>query len=85
MSCLSIGFLEQSLIGVVILVTFIAVIRALVPWATSKLGKDFAVVGVVVNLVLWAAVVIYAIQIAFALLAGSATVLHSGYSTWKPL
>jgi hypothetical protein len=69
MSCLSLAFIEQLLVYCVVLMAAFAIIRLVVPWALSKFGGDFAIVGQVINIILWCVVIILIIYIVFALLA----------------
>lgn len=69
MGCFSIEWLQQILVYCVVLMAVFAIIRLVVPWALSKFGGDFAIVGQVINIILWAIVVIIIIYIVFALLA----------------
>jgi hypothetical protein len=66
MGCLSLGFLEQLLVWLVIASAVIAVLKLLIPWITSM---TFPIVGQVLQIILWAVVAIIAIYIVFALLS----------------
>lgn len=66
MSCLSLGFIEQLLVWLVVASAIIAIIRLLIPWIT---GITFPIVGQVLEIILWAIVAIMAIYIIFALLS----------------
>ena len=65
MSCLSLGFLEQLLIWLVMVSVVVAVLKLLIPWITSI---TFPIVGQVLMIILWGVVAILAIYIVFALL-----------------
>lgn len=65
MSCLSLAFLEQLLVWLVIASAIIAVLKLLIPWISSL---TFPIVGQVLQIVLWAVIAIIAIYIVFALL-----------------
>jgi hypothetical protein len=65
MGCLSLAFLEQLLIWLVLASAIIACLKLLIPWITSI---TFPIVGQVLMIILWAVVAIIAIYIVFALL-----------------
>ena len=69
MGCFSMQWLEQLLVYCVILMAVFAIIRLVVPWALSKFGGDFAIVGQVINIILWAIVIVLIIYIVFGLLS----------------
>lgn len=69
MSCFSLLWIEQILVYCVILMAAFAIIRLVVPWALTKLGGDFSVLGQVLNIIMWAIVIIIVIYIVFALLS----------------
>ncbi len=64
--CFSIAWLEQFLVWLVIVGAIIAVIRLVVPWVLAQVG--IPLVGQVVNIILWAVIVILVIYLCFALL-----------------
>ncbi len=66
MGCFSLAWLEQMLVWLVIVGAIIAVIRLLVPWVLAQVG--IPIVGQVVNIILWAVIVILIIYLCFALL-----------------
>lgn len=66
MGCLSLAWIEQLLIWLVIAGAVIACIRLLIPWITSM---TFPIVGQVLEIILWAVVAVLAIYIIFALLS----------------
>lgn len=66
MSCLSLGFVEQLCIWLVIVCAIVAIIKLLVPFLTGLIG--FPIIGQIINIVLWAVVAIMAIYIIFALI-----------------
>ena len=78
MSCLSLGFIEQLLVWLIIVLAIVAIIRLLVPFLTSLIG--FPIVGQIVEIILWAVVAIMVIYVIFALLScligGGPTALH---------
>jgi hypothetical protein len=65
MGCLSLAFLEQLLVWLVLASAIIACLKLLIPWITSI---TFPIVGQVLMIILWAVVAIIAIYIVFALL-----------------
>lgn len=69
MSCFSLLWIEQILVYCVILMAVFAIIRLVVPWALTKFGGDFAIVGQIINIILWAILIVIVIYIVFALLA----------------
>jgi len=77
MSCLSLGFLQQLIIWVVVIAAIVAVIRLLVPYLTSLIG--FPIIGRIIEIVLWAVVAIAVVYLIFGLLGclmGSGGGLH---------
>jgi hypothetical protein len=65
--CFSLSWLEQLLVWLVIVAAVIAILRLLVPWVASQFG--IPLVAQVLNIILWAIVVIFVIYICFALLS----------------
>lgn len=65
--CFSIGWLEQLLVWLVIVCAVIMVLRLVVPWVAAQLG--IPIIAQVLNIVLWAIVVIFVIYFCFALLS----------------
>jgi len=77
MSCLSLGFLQQLIIWVIVIAAIVAVIRLLVPYLTSLIG--FPIIGRIIEIVLWAVVAIAVVYLIFGLLGcllGSGGGLH---------
>ena len=66
MSCLSLGFLQQLIIWVIVIAAIVAVIRLLVPYLTSLIG--FPIIGRIIEIVLWAVVAIAVVYLIFGLL-----------------
>ena len=66
MSCLSLGFLQQLIIWVIVIAAIVAVIRLLVPYLTSLIG--FPIIGRIIEIVLWAIVAIAVVYLIFGLL-----------------
>ena len=67
MSCLSLGFLQQLIIWVIVIAAIVAVIRLLVPYLTSLIG--FPIIGRIIEIVLWAIVAIAVVYLIFGLLS----------------
>ena len=67
MSCFSLGFLEQLIIWLIVVIAIVSVIKLLVPFLTGLIG--IPIVGQVINIVLWAVVAIMCVYIIFALLS----------------
>jgi hypothetical protein len=65
MGCLSLGFLEQLLVWLVIVSVVIGVLKLLIPWIASM---TFPIVGQALQIILWGVVAVIAIYIIFALL-----------------
>jgi len=80
MGCLSIGWLESILIDIVIIVAVVAIIRLFLPWFFSQVGLgDGGIILRVINIIVWAIVVIFVIIIVFSLLSclvGGAGPIH---------
>ena len=77
MSCLSLGFLQQLIIWVIVIAAIVAVIRLLVPYLTSLIG--FPIISRIIEIVLWAVVAIAVVYLIFGLLGclmGSGGGLH---------
>ena len=64
--CFSLGWIEQLLVWLVIVCAIIAILRLLLPWVAAQLG--IPLIAQVINIVLWAVVVIFVIYFCFALL-----------------
>ena len=67
--CFTLAWLEQLLVDVVILVAVVSILKILIPWLLAKLGGDFAIIGQVINVVLWALVAIVVIYFCFAMIS----------------
>ena len=77
MSCLSLGFLQQLIIWVIVIAAIVAVIRLLVPYLDSLTGVP--IIGRILEIVLWVVVaimVVYVIFAFFSCLLGSGGGLH---------
>jgi hypothetical protein len=67
MSCLSLSFVEQLCVWLIIVIAIVSIIKLLVPFLAGLVG--FPIVGQIVNIVLWAIVAILIVYIIFALLS----------------
>ena len=65
--CFSLPWLEQLLVWLVIVCAIIAILRLLLPWVAAQLG--IPIIAQVINIILWAVVVIFVIYFCFALLS----------------
>lgn len=65
--CFSLPWLEQLLVWLVIVVAVIMVLKLVVPWVAAQLGVP--IVAQVLNIILWAVVLIFVIYFCFALLS----------------
>ena len=80
--CFSLEWLEHILIWLVIVIAIVLVIKVFRPPLLGMLGQGGAMVMQVINIVLWAVVVICAIVIGFELL--SCLIGWSGFSLSPP-
>ncbi len=73
MSCLTLGWLEQLLINLVIIFAIVAILKLLVPLLVGLLepllGGAAAIIGQIITIVLYAIVCIFIIYIIFGLLS----------------
>ena len=67
--CFSLAWVEQILIWLVLIVAIVLIIKVFLPRLLSMLGEGGNMIMAVLNIVLWAAVVIFAIIVAFDLLS----------------
>lgn len=67
--CFSLPWLEHILIDIVIAVAVIAILKVFLPWVLNQLGVGSGMVMKVIDIVIWAVVVIFIIVIVFALLS----------------
>jgi hypothetical protein len=77
MSCLSLSFLQQLIIWVIVIAAIVAVIRLLIPHLDSLTGVP--IIGRVLEIVLWVVVAIMVVYLIFGLLGcllGSGGGLH---------
>jgi hypothetical protein len=72
MGCFSLGWFEQLLVWLVIIVAVIAIFKLLIPFILSQLGGSLGAAGnlvmAVVRIIIWAVVLIICIYICFALI-----------------
>lgn len=66
--CFSIGWIESLLIDLVIIVAVIAILKLFLPWLFAQLGIGGGIIMQIINIVVWAIVLIFAIIIVFALI-----------------
>jgi hypothetical protein len=69
MACLSLGFIEQLLIWLIVIGAVIAIVRLLVPIALGPLGQPGSTLVAALNIIVWAIVAIAIVIIVFDLLA----------------
>lgn len=67
--CFSLNWIENLLIWLVIVCAIVAVIKLVIPYAVGQLGSPGTLVMQVLNIVMWAVVLIFVIIIVFDLLA----------------
>ena len=66
--CFTMAWLQQLFINLVIIGAVYAIIKLLVPLVLANFGCG-AVIGQIINIVLWAIILIFVIYIAFALIS----------------
>jgi len=74
--CFSLGWLQQILIWAVLVGAVIAIVRLLLPAVLAQLGGAGSILLQIINIVMWAFILIVIIYIAFGLiscLVGSGT------------
>jgi len=70
MSCLSLGFIENLCIELIIICAVIAAIRVVVPLLLSLIGAPVGgAIAQLINIVLWAIVAIMVVMVVFGLLS----------------
>jgi len=69
MSCISLYIIENFLIWLVIIVALVAILKLFLPWLLAQLGIDGSIIIRVMNIVVWAIVVIFCIIVVFDLVA----------------
>jgi len=66
--CFNLGWFEALLVWLVIVCAVIAILRLLIPWVISQLGVNLGIIPAVLNIILWAFIVICVIYLIFDLL-----------------
>lgn len=69
MACFSLGWIEQLLVWLIILVAVVGILKLLIPWIVGQIGVSFGPLPQIINIVLWAAVAIFIIYISFELIS----------------
>lgn len=64
--CLSLAFLEQLIVWLIVVGAIVACIKLLVPWITGLVGGT---IGQIVMIILWAIVAIMVVYLIFGLLS----------------
>ncbi len=67
--CFDMQWIEDILIRFVILAAIVAILRMFVPWVLGQFGVSGGMIAQIINIVLWAFVVIFIIVIVFSLLS----------------
>lgn len=67
--CFSLGWIEQLLVWLVIICAIFAILKLLIPFVAAQLGAAGGVIVQVINIVLWAFIVICVIYFCFALIS----------------
>jgi hypothetical protein len=73
--CFTLDWFMHLLIWLVIVCAVIAILRIFVPWVLAKLSPGpqvadaIAMVGRIINIVIWAVIIIFAIYVVFALMS----------------
>lgn len=81
MSCFGLDFVEQMLIWLVVVGAVVAVVRLLLPYVLGNLGEVGSLIMRILNILMWAVVIIFIIVVCFDLfscLLGSGGGLHLG-------
>lgn len=68
-SCMSLGFLQQILIWVVVVVVVFGLIKLLLPYILGPLGEAGTVIAGAIRLIMWGIIAIAVIYIIFALVS----------------
>jgi hypothetical protein len=69
MGCFSLGWIEQLLVWLVVIVAVVSIIKLLVPFVLAQLGAAGGIVAQIINIALWAFVCILVIYFAFAVIS----------------
>jgi hypothetical protein len=67
--CFSLAWVESMLIDLVIIVALVTILRLFVPWLLGQLGIGGGIIMQIINIVIWAIVLIFVIIIVFALIS----------------
>ena len=67
MACFSSAFFEQLIINIIIIVALVMIMRVLIPWLLSLVGGGGPIMEVI-NIVIWAIVLIFCVYIVFGFL-----------------
>jgi hypothetical protein len=67
--CFSLGWLQQILIYLVVIGAIFAIIKLVVPLALTHFGAAGGVLAQIINILMWAFIVILIIYIAFAVIS----------------
>jgi hypothetical protein len=67
--CFSLGWWQDLLIWVVIVVAVVALLKLLLPWLLGQMGVDAGIILQAINIVVWAFVAIVVIYVVFALIS----------------
>lgn len=67
--CFSLGWFEQLLIWAIVIAAAFAIVKLVLPKVLAPLGEPATTIVAILNIVLWAAVAIVIVVVAFELLA----------------
>jgi len=67
--CFSLGWIEQLLVWLVVIVAVVAILKLLVPFVLGQLGVAGGIIAQIINIALWAFVCILVIYFAFAVIS----------------
>lgn len=67
--CFSMQWLESLFVYVIVVGAIFAIIRLLLPMVFAQLGGPGAVIGQVINIILWAVIACFVVYICFALIS----------------
>jgi hypothetical protein len=66
--CFSLSFIESLLIDLVVIAVVVAILRLLVPWILGQIGFNAPPIMRVIDIIVWAIVIIFVIVVVFDLL-----------------
>jgi uncharacterized membrane protein len=69
MGCITMGWFEHVLIEIVIVVAIVAILKLFLPWFLNQVGVNGGIVVSILNIIIWAIVLIFVIVIIFTLLS----------------